>query len=150
MWLVQIPYSGKFLRSNTSSRKFVTAKFLSPKISCRVTGSAAQHDCVRLPQLAVSKKLTYVVIEASSKLQKFFARPMINSPVVTATANRSSELAPFGLTVSRRQQPTRFDKRGNVLLSFDVEIHTENHHFQIVGGVARYHPLGSVEILSSQ
>ena len=121
-----LPYSGKFSWGRNfhnfhdqtpACENLFPRKFLPPKISCQVTGSAAQHR-VRLPQLVVSKQLTYVVVEASSKLQKFFAQPMMNSPVVTATANRSSELAPFGMTVFCWQRLTRFDKCGNVLLSF--------------------------------
>ena len=73
----------------------------------------------------------YYIIHASSKQRKFFAT-YDNSPVITATANRSSELAPSLWHGS--SSPICSDRHAliSVLTSycrFDVEIHAEGHHF---------------------
>ena len=100
-----LPYSGKFSRSNTSSRKFVPAKkFFSKNF---LLTSRAQF--LRAADPVNWQKIYLFVVEASSKLRKRFA-----TYDQLACRHRNCEqilvlAPPFGMAVFRRQRPTRFD-----------------------------------------
>ena len=99
-------FSGKFSRGRNfreligNSRDFCD-QTSAREICCRENSSikfllTMSRACTVSSSRRSSKltKIDLFVVEASSKLRKLL-RPMVNSLVVTTTANRSSELAPF-------------------------------------------------------
>ena len=92
--------------------KFVPMKLFSSK-NVLLTSQARAADPVN------QQKNDLFCCRSIKQTAKKFSRPTINLPIITATVSRSSELDPSLWHGSfLRQQSTRFDKHGNVLISF--------------------------------
>ena len=101
------------------AKKFVPTKnFFLQKLFGSMSWGSQAHCC------QAADPVTWLKIDPccrwSIKQTRKFSLPTLNSLVVTTTVNESLELACSLLHGSffYQQQPTHFDKRGNLLLSF--------------------------------
>ena len=122
--VIYIPYSRKFsqfMQSNASSRKFVPMKFLADKLRKLSTLSSSHKS-------RNSTKSTYFVISIE--------QTVINSPIIIAAANGSSEL------VHSLWHSSFFHRQRLTWLSFRCDIQfPEGSLFscrEIVGSVVRH------------